>query len=127
MSMTGFLFVGIGAAIGAWLRWCLSVSFNAILPTLPLGTLFANLAGGYLMGIAMGLFAIKTNLSPEMKLLATTGFLGGLTTFSTFSAESVTLFTKGQLAWGVAHLVSHVFGSLLMTGLGLVTVTMLKP
>ena len=126
MGMTAFFAVGLGAAIGAWGRWALGLALNAICPLLPLGTLVANLVGGYLMGISMGLIALGGLLSPELRLLVTTGFLGGLTTFSTFSAESVTLFSRGEYGWASLHLLGHVFGSLLMTALGLMTVQLLK-
>ena len=117
-----FFAVGIGAAFGAWFRWGLSLSLNSLVPNLPLGTLLANVVGGFLMGVAMGIFSNNPTVSPEMRLLITTGFLGGLTTFSTFSAESVNLFSRGELGWASLHLISHVVASLLMTMLGLVTV-----
>ena len=126
MGMTAFFAVGIGAAIGAWGRWGLSLAFNAMFPFLPLGTLVANLVGGYLMGVSMGLVALGGMLSPELRLLVTTGFLGGLTTFSTFSAESVTLFSRGEYGWASLHILAHVLGSLLMTAVGLMTVQLLK-
>lgn len=126
MGMTAFFAVGVGAAIGAWGRWGLSLTFNALFPFLPLGTLIANLVGAYLMGISMGLVALGGLLSPELRLLVTTGFLGGLTTFSTFSAESVTLFSRGEYGWATLHLLGHVLGSLLLTALGLLTVQLLK-
>lgn len=126
MGITAFFAVGIGAAIGAWGRWGLSLALNALFPLLPLGTLVANLVGGYLMGISMGLVAVGGLLSPELRLLVTTGFLGGLTTFSTFSAESVTLFSRGEYSWASLHLLGHVLGSLIMTALGLMTVQLLK-
>ena len=78
------------------------------------------------MGISMGLIGLGGLLSPELRLLVTTGFLGGLTTFSTFSAESVTLFSRGDYGWATLHLMSHLFGSLLLTALGLMTVQLLK-
>ena len=126
MGITAFFAVGIGAAIGAWGRWGLSLAFNALFPLVPLGTLIAKLVGGYLMGISMGLIGLGGLLSPELRLLVTTGFLGGLTTFSTFSAESVTLFSRGDYGWATLHLMSHLFGSLLLTALGLMTVQLLK-
>jgi CrcB protein len=126
MGLTAFFAVGVGAALGAWGRWGLNLALNALFPLLPLGTLVANLVGGYLMGISMGLMALGGLLSPELRLLVTTGFLGGLTTFSTFSAESVTLITRGEYGWASLHLLSHVFGSLVMTGLGLLTLQLLK-
>ena len=93
MGWTAFFSVGLGAAIGAWLRWLLSLGLNTVFPLLPLGTLVANMVGGYLMGLAMGIIALGGMVSPELRLLVITGFLGGLTTFSTFSAESVNLFS----------------------------------
>ena len=126
MEWTAFFSVGLGAAIGAWLRWLLSLGLNAVFPLLPLGTLVANMVGGYLMGLAMGIIALGGMVSPELRLLVITGFLGGLTTFSTFSAESVNLFSRGEYGWASMHLLSHLLGSLLMTGLGLLTVQLLK-
>lgn len=126
MGITAFLAVGVGAALGAWSRWWLGLALNALNPMLPLGTLAANLVGGYLMGISMGLVAWGGLLSPELRLLLTTGFLGGLTTFSTFSAESVSLISRGEYGWASIHLFGHLLGSLLLTGLGLLTVQLLK-
>jgi CrcB protein len=126
MGLTAFLSVGLGASIGAWLRWLLSIGLNAVFPLLPLGTLIANMFGGYLMGLAMGFITLGGMVSPELRLLVITGFLGGLTTFSTFSAESVSLISRGDYGWASLHLMSHLLGSLLMTGLGLLTVQLLK-
>lgn len=126
MGLGGFAAVGIGAAIGAWMRWGLSMLFNALVPALPLGTLIANLGGGYLMGLAMGIMAANVTLSPELRLLITTGFLGGLTTFSTFSAEAATLLSRGQYGWASAHVLLHVFGSLALTILGMLTIQFLR-
>ncbi|HYD34422.1 MAG TPA: fluoride efflux transporter CrcB [Methylophilaceae bacterium] len=126
MGAGGFAAVGIGAALGAWLRWALGVGLNPVFVSLPLGTLITNLIGGYLMGLAMGFFALGSSVTPEMRLFITTGFLGGLTTFSAFSAEAVQLLSRGEYGWASAHVLSHVFGSLLMTGLGIFTVQMLR-
>ena len=122
MTFNAFIAVGLGAATGAWLRWGLGLWLNPALPELPLGTLSANLVGGYLVGLAVAFFMQHPGLSPEWRLLIITGFLGGLTTFSTFSAETVTLLARGQYAWSMAIIVSHLGGSLLMTVLGMQTI-----
>jgi CrcB protein len=118
-SWAGVLAVGSGAAVGAWLRWGLGIALNPVFPTLPLGTLAANLIGGLLMGFAMELIARHTLLSPEAHLMLTTGFLGGLTTFSAFSAEISTLLLRKEWLWGALGIGAHVIGSLAMTMLGL--------
>jgi CrcB protein len=117
MPWISFAAVGIGAACGAWLRWGLSVLLNPVFPQVPIGTLTANLVGGFIIGIVMGV-AEPIHLSVTLRLLLVTGFLGGLTTFSTFSAETMSLVLKGQYGWGTAVIVSHLMGSLLLTGLG---------
>jgi CrcB protein len=122
MTAAGFLAVGVGAAIGAWLRWWLGIVLNHVFPTLPLGTLAANLVGGYLIGLALGALTQFEALSPELRLLITTGFLGGLTTFSTFSAEATTLLTRDQFGWAAAHAAAHVVGSVALTFAGIATV-----
>jgi fluoride exporter len=119
MAWNGVLAVGGGAAVGAWLRWGLSTLLNPVFPTLPLGTLAANLIGGLLMGVAMEILTRHTVLPPEARLLVTTGFLGGLTTFSTFSAEIGTLLMRREVAWAVAGIVAHVAGSVLLTLAGI--------
>ncbi|MFA7399470.1 MAG: fluoride efflux transporter CrcB [Sideroxydans sp.] len=121
MTLYAILAVGIGAAIGAWLRWGLGLWLNPSVPELPLGTLSANLVGGYLIGLAIAFFMQNPGISPEWRLLIITGFLGSLTTFSTFSAETVTLLMRGQYAWGTAIIAAHLGGSLLMTVLGIQT------
>lgn len=121
MTLNAFVAIGLGAAIGAWLRWGLGLWLNPALPELPLGTLSANLVGGYLIGLAVAFFMQHPGLSPEWRLLIITGFLGGLTTFSTFSAETVTLLARGQYAWSMAIIAAHLGGSLLMTVLGMQT------
>lgn len=126
MGSSGFFVIGVGAAIGAWTRWWLGLMLNATLPALPLGTLAANLIGGYLMGVFMGLFTLSSSFSPEVRLFVMTGFLGGLTTFSTFSAEAVTLLARGQYGWAATHVLVHVLGSLAMTGLGLLTIQLMR-
>ncbi|PKO24528.1 MAG: fluoride efflux transporter CrcB [Betaproteobacteria bacterium HGW-Betaproteobacteria-8] len=126
MGVSGFIAVGIGAAMGAWLRWGLGLLLNSIHPVIPLGTLAVNLIGGYLIGVAMAVLSGEHSISPEMRLLITTGFLGGLTTFSTFSAEAVDLLSRAQYGWASAHIFSHLLGSLLMTILGFLTVQMVR-
>ena len=122
MPWGGILAVGGGAAIGAWMRWGLGIMLNPVFSTLPLGTLSANLIGGLLMGFAMEIITRHAIMSPEMQLLATTGFLGGLTTFSTFSAEIVTLLLRREYLWGTIAIASHVVGSLALTILGILVV-----
>ena len=121
MTLNAFIAVGLGAAIGAWLRWGMGLWLNPVLPELPLGTLSANLVGGYLIGLAVAFFMQHPGLPPEWRLLVITGFLGGLTTFSTFSAETVTLLARGQYAWSMSIIAAHLGGSLLMTVLGMQT------
>jgi len=122
MPWGGILAVGGGAAVGAWLRWGLGSLLNPVFPTLPLGTLAANLSGGLLMGFAMELMTRHAVLPPEARLLVTTGFLGGLTTFSTFSAEIVTLLLRREYLWGSIAIASHVAGSIAMTVIGMLMV-----
>lgn len=112
------LAISLGAAVGAVLRWGLGLGLNALLPFLPLGTLAANLIGCYLIGLAAAVFAQLPSLAPEWRLLIITGFLGGLTTFSTFSAEMVTLLREGRFLWAGVGTAAHVLGSLAMTFLG---------
>ena len=119
MTWLGALAVGSGAAVGAWLRWWLGSLFNPLFPTLPLGTLAANLLGGYLIGLALAALAHFEALAPEVRLLVITGFLGGLTTFSTFSAEATTLLAREQIGWALALIGAHVIGSIAMTFAGI--------
>jgi CrcB protein len=121
VTFTGVLAVGSGAAIGAWLRWWLSAALNPLLPSLPLGTLAANLVGGYLIGVAFAAFTYFQALSPEARLFVVTGFLGGLTTFSTFSAETAELLGRAQYGWATALVLAHVAGSVGMTFAGMAT------
>src|SRR3954469_24664384 len=115
MSAYNFAAVGIGAALGAWGRWLLGIALNELVPTLPLGTLAANRAGGYLIGVVVAVFEQYSSLPPELRLFLITGFLGGLTTYSTFSAESVALLTSGRYSWAAAHTLAHLGGSIAMT------------
>jgi len=111
-SALSFAAVAIGASLGAWLRWCLSLWLNARVENLPLGTLLANIAGGFMIGIAVGVFENFPELPPEWRLLVITGFLGGLTTFSTFSAESMILLQRGAYGWVLLHTGLHLLGSI---------------
>jgi CrcB protein len=126
MMWQGALAVGSGAAFGAWMRWALGSWLNPVIPTLPLGTLAANLVGGYLIGIAVAYFGEHAGLPAEVRLFIITGFLGGLTTFSTFSAETVTLLTRAQYAWAFALISAHLAGSIAMTVLGILTIKWLR-
>ena len=122
MGASGFMAVGIGAALGAWLRWWLGIVLNAVTPNLPLGTLAANLIGGYLIGVAVEYFSQQGGLPVETRLFVITGFLGGLTTFSSFSAEAVGLLMESRYAWAILLISSHLLGSIIMTVLGIFTV-----
>jgi fluoride exporter len=119
MAAGQWLAVGGGAALGAWLRWGMGLAFGSA--GFAMGTLIANLIGGFLMGCAMAYFA-NTLAQSELRLFVMTGFLGGLTTFSAFSAEAFSFLQKQQYAWAVIHISSHVLGSLLMTAIGFMLV-----
>jgi CrcB protein len=116
----------LGAGLGALLRWWLGGQLNSFFPAIPPGTLSANLIGAYIIGVAIAFFATYTAIAPEWRLFVITGFCGGLTTFSTFSAEVVTLLQQGQSIWAVAAAAVHVFGSVAMTLAGIGTVNWLK-
>lgn len=126
MNWWAFAAVGGGAALGAWFRWGLGLWLNPLLPELPLGTLLANLVGGYLIGLVLAWFSTEQSVSPEVRLLVVTGFLGALTTFSTFSAEAVTLLQRQQFGWAFAHVALHLAGSLGATVLGTWTLRLVK-
>jgi CrcB protein len=121
VSMTGAIAVAVGGVLGAWSRWILSYLLNPQWPSLPPGTLAANLVGGYLIGFFVELFALRSEIPPEAALFVITGYLGALTTFSTFSAEAVTLLARGQYVLAICHVTSHLAGSLLATVLGIAT------
>ncbi len=124
--LNSILAISLGASAGAVLRWLLGLSLNSLFPTIPLGTLTANLVGGYLIGVAVAVFAGNPDLAPEWRLLIITGFLGGLTTFSTFSAEVTSLLQEGRLLWAGMAISAHVVGSLLMTIVGIASVALCK-
>lgn len=124
--MLAVLAIALGASLGALLRWVLGNQLNALFPFLPPGTLAANLLGGYLIGLAVAFFATHPTLPPEWRLFAVTGFLGGLTTFSTFSAEVVTQLMAGRLGWTLIAVAVHVAGSITMTLLGIGTVSLVR-
>ena len=121
MSGAGFAAVAVGAVLGAWLRWGLSAWLNPSTPGLPLGTLAANLGGGYVIGVLVAFFSANASIAPEWRLISITGFLGALTTFSTFSAESVELLMAGRFAAAALHSGAHLFGSVVATFLGVLS------
>lgn len=118
--------ISLGAALGAVLRWLLGLGLNSLFPTIPPGTLAANCIGGYLIGFSIAFFANHPTLSPEWRLFVITGFMGGLTTFSTFSAEVSTLLQQGRLGWAATAVLTHVGASLILTILGMGTYTLLR-
>ena len=109
-----WLAIGLGAAMGAWLRWGLGMLMNNVHEHIPLGTLVANLCGGYVIGLAMAFFYSNNGVSPEWRLFIITGLLGGLTTFSTFSAETVLMLQRGEYVWAALQVVLHVVGAILL-------------
>ncbi len=125
-ALASVVAVSLGAALGALVRWGLGLGLNAAFPALPLGTLAANLLGGYLVGLAVGLFSLHSELPPEWRLFVITGFLGGLTTFSTFSAEVVHAMQQGRLGWAAATVGVHVVGSVALTFAGMATSTVFR-
>lgn len=124
--LNAILAISVGSALGALLRWQLGLKLNEIFPTLPPGTLVANLVGGYIIGLAVAYFANASEISPEWRLFIITGFCGGLTTFSTFSAEVISLLQAGRFGWASATVAIHVSGSLIATIAGLFTWQLVK-
>ena len=125
MSFYSWLAVGVGGITGCWLRWWFNITLTPLFPTLPLGTLVSNLVAGFLMGISMELFARHSEIPPEVRLLIMTGFLGGLSTFSTFSGDVVTLLSRQEYLWSTFAITAHVVGSILLTILGIFTARLL--
>ena len=119
--LNAVLAISVGSAVGALTRWQLGLRLNQLFPTLPPGTLVANIIGGYIIGLAIAFFSQNNEIAPEWRLLIVTGFCGGLTTFSTFSAEVVTLIQEGRFGWASASIALHVGCSLIATIAGLMT------
>ncbi|MGH1357829.1 MAG: fluoride efflux transporter CrcB [Burkholderiaceae bacterium] len=111
--------IGIGAVLGAWTRYGLGLWLNQGGRALPLGTLVANIVGGLLIGLAIGWLGRLPAIDPAWRLFVVTGFLGALTTFSAFSLEAVTLLSRGQTGWAIAHSVLHLVGSIGAAAVGL--------
>ena len=124
--LKSILAISIGASLGALLRWWLGLTLNGLFPSIPPGTLVANLVGGYLVGLAIAFFATYSAVAPEWRLLVITGFCGGLTTFSTFSAEIVTLLQQGRATWAFAAAGAHLAGSIVATFAGIATMIWLR-
>ena len=124
--MKNFLYIGVAAAIGGWSRWGIGILLDTLHPIFPIGTLTVNLVGGYLMGVSMGLFEFFSDLSPDLKLIINIGFLGGLTTFSAFTAEIFQLLQKNELVSSLTLIALHVAGSILMAYLGWLTIGFFK-
>ncbi|MGC1955196.1 MAG: fluoride efflux transporter CrcB [Gammaproteobacteria bacterium] len=120
------LAIFLGAGSGALARWLMGLKLNALFPSLPPGTLAANLIGGYLVGLAIAFFTALPTLAPEWRLLVITGFCGGLTTFSTFSAEVISLLQQGRAGWALGTVAAHLLGSLAMTVAGIATVAWVR-
>jgi CrcB protein len=124
--MRNFLYIGLAGAMGAWARWGIGILLNTIHPVIPFGTLTVNLIGGYLMGVSMGTFELFSDFSPDLKLIINIGFLGGLTTFSAFTAEVFELLQKNELVSSLTLIALHVIGSLLMAYLGWLSICFIK-
>src|ERR1700737_5598701 len=121
------LAIALGSVLGGLLRWGLGLKLNSLFPTVPPGTLSANLIAGYVVGVAVAYFAQAPGIAPEWRLLVITGFCGGLSTFSTFSAEVVTLLQQGRIPWALGAIGIHVTGSLVMTLAGIASWHWVKP
>ncbi|WP_426818308.1 fluoride efflux transporter CrcB [Winslowiella sp. 2C04] len=119
------LAVVVGGSVGCVIRWLISVRFNPLFPNLPPGTLIVNLVGGFIIGMALAYFIKNPQLDPAWKLLIVTGLCGGMTTFSSFSAEIMTLLQSGNYLWAMLSVMTHVIGSVLMAFAGFAVITML--
>ena len=126
MTAYGFFAVGLGGALGCWLRWLLGIALNPLFPNMLMGTLAANLTGGYLIGMAVEYFVHHDSLPPELRLFVIVGFLGGLTTFSSLSSEAVELMLSRELGWTFVLVATHLLGSLAMTWLGIISMRSLN-
>jgi fluoride exporter len=124
--LKAILAISVGGGLGALLRWWLGLTLNSYFPTVPLGTLAANLLGGYIVGLAIAFFASFSALAPEWRLFVITGFCGGLTTFSTFSSEIVALLQQGRTLWACGAAALHLTGSVVMTFAGIGTFIWVK-
>ena len=122
LTLNNFLVVAIGGLVGSVLRWLMSVAMNPLWPVVPLGTLGVNVIGGFIIGMALAWFIHQPSTSIEVRLLVTSGFCGGFTTFSAFSAEVVGLLVQGRTAWALATIGANLVGALLATYLGMKTV-----
>ncbi len=122
-----FAAVGVGAALGAWLRWGLGLWLAGAHGKVQVGTLAANLGGGYLVGLALAFFTAAPHIAPHWRLFAVTGFLGGLTTFSTFSGEAMLLLQRGEYGWALAHSALHLAGSIICCIAGYATWRLISP
>ena len=124
--LNSILAISLGASLGAIMRWVLGLVLDSMSVAIAMGTLVANLIGGFLIGVAMAFFSAHTELSPQWRLLIITGFLGGLTTFSSFSAELTSMIHEGRLSIALITVMLHVVGSILMTFLGIYTYQLFK-
>jgi CrcB protein len=120
------LAIFFGAGFGALLRAGFNVLTSNAASIIPMGTLISNMVGGYLVGLAVAFFGNTPQLSTEWRLLVVTGFLGGLTTFSSFSVEVVALIQRGEFTWALGTALLHLIGSLVLTFLGILTYQALK-
>lgn len=125
MGVLAFLAVFLGGGVGCLLRWGFGIWLNPIFPTIPMGTVAVNLIGGMIIGLAGAYFNHNAGLPPEWRLLVITGFTGGLTTFSTFSLEMVTLLGRQEYGWALGGIGLHLVGSLSLTGVGILLVNAL--